>query len=95
MTEVAQKEYQELLEEVHKIEELSAGVTAKLRSLGKRLVDFGRTLEKIDTSPSTFDHQGLEHFTSQIPVLMEQHQANRARKAELESRLTRLSWHRS
>lgn len=95
MNEVAQKEYQDLLDEVHKIEETSAAIAAKLRGLGKRLVDFGRVLEKIDTFPSAFDHKGLEHFTNQIPALVEQHQANRAKKVDLESRLTRLSWHRS
>lgn len=95
MNEVAQKEYQDLLEEVHKIEETSAATTAKLRGLGRRLVDFGRMLEKIDTIPSAFDHKGLEYFTNQIPALVEEHQANRAKKLDLESRLTRLSWHRS
>ncbi len=49
MNEVAQKEYQDLLDEVHKIEETSAAIAVKLRGLGKRLVDFGRVLEKIDT----------------------------------------------
>jgi hypothetical protein len=92
---LAERDFGDVLQEERENNDMLVAVGSNLARIGKRLVDLGKTLEKPETIPTSFELKELEDLIAQIPALITQYHEKCAKKMKLQSQLTNLSWHRS
>jgi hypothetical protein len=89
------KDFVDVLEEERENDGELDAIGSNLATIGKRLADLGKSLERRETIPLSFELKELEDLIAQIPSLISKYHETRAKKMELQSQLTNLSWHRS
>lgn len=92
---LAEKDFAEVLEEQQRNDGMLVVAGSNLARIGRRLVDLGKTLEKPETIPPSFELKELEDLIAQIPALISQYREHGAKKLKIQEQLTNLSWHRS
>jgi hypothetical protein len=89
------KDFVDVLKEERENDSKLDAIGSNLATIGRRLADLGKSLDRPESMPPSFELKELESLIAQIPSLISQYHATRAKKIELQSLLTNLSWHRS